>query len=156
MLKDKLQEDLKAAMRARDDVKRRTLRSLRAALLEQEIAERQGGEAELTEAQEQAVLQKQAKQRRDAIAQYAAAGRDDLEAKEREELEVIESYLPQQLDEDEIRKVLHQVIAATGAASPRDMGKVMGEAIRLMRGRADGRQVQQLAQDILAGLDTST
>jgi uncharacterized protein len=156
MIKDRLASDLKDAMRARDDVRLRSIRSLRAALMEKEIAERQGGMASLTEEQEVAVVQKQAKQRRDAIEQYRAAGREDLVKREQDELDVIEKYLPQQLDEDEVRKVLHQVIAATGAASPRDMGKVMGEAIRLLRGRADGRVVQQIAQSILSDLKTST
>ncbi|RMF59367.1 MAG: GatB/YqeY domain-containing protein, partial [Bacteroidetes bacterium] len=87
-LKERLTQDLKDAMRNRDAVRLRTIRSLRAALLEKEIEERSGGEATLTEEQELAVLQKQAKQRRDAIEQYEQAGREDLAEKEREELAV--------------------------------------------------------------------
>ena len=151
MLKEKLAEDLKAAMRAKDDVRRRTLRSLRAALLEKEIAERHGGEATLSEADELAVVQKQAKQRRDAIEQFKQAGRDDLVAKEQAELEVIEAYLPKQLEDDEIRTVLERIVAETGAASMRDMGKVMGKAMPQLRGRADGRRVQALARELLSG-----
>ncbi|MDX1546483.1 MAG: GatB/YqeY domain-containing protein [Rhodothermales bacterium] len=151
MLKDQIQQDLKAAMRAKDAVRLRTVRSLRAALQTREIALREGGEAELSEQEELAVVQKQAKQRRDAIEQYEAAGRDDLAAKEREELAVIEEYLPQQLGDDAIRAVLHEVIAATGAASPRDVGKVMGAAIKRLRGRADGRRINELARELLSG-----
>ncbi|WP_456428602.1 GatB/YqeY domain-containing protein [Rhodocaloribacter sp.] len=150
-LKEKLAEDLKAAMRARDAVRLRTIRSLRAALMEREIAERHGGEAVLTEEQELAVVQKQAKQRRDAIEQYEQAGREDLAAKEREELEVLKDYLPRQLDEGEVRTVVQRIIAETDASSPRDMGKVMGLAMKQLRGKADGRMVQAVARELLSG-----
>lgn len=148
-LKERLTQDLKDAMRNRDAVRLRTIRSLRAALLEKEIEERSGGEATLTEEQELAVLQKQAKQRRDAIEQYEQAGREDLAEKEREELAVITSYLPRPLSEEEIREVLLEIIRETGASSPRDMGKVMGPAMSRLRGRADGRTVQALARTLL-------
>lgn len=150
MIKDKLNDELKAAMRAKDAVRLRTIRALRAALLEKEIEERSGGEATLTEEQEMAVIQKQAKQRRDAIAQYEEAGREDLAAKEREELEIIETYLPEQLDDDAIRTVLHEVIAATGAASMQDMGRVMGAAMQRLKGRANGRRINEIARSLLS------
>jgi hypothetical protein len=150
MLKEKLSEDLKEAMRSRDDVRLRTIRSLRAALMEKEIGQRQGGTAELTEEQEIEVLQRQAKQRRDSIEQYEVAGRSDLKEREEEELSIIEDYLPRQLEDDEIRNVLTEIIAATGAASPGDMGKVMGSAMSRLRGRADGRRVQQMASEMLS------
>ncbi len=150
-LKERLAEELKAAMRAKDAVRLRTIRSLRAALMEREIAERHGGEAVLTEEQELAVVQKQAKQRRDAIEQYEQAGREDLAAKEREELEVLKDYLPRQLDEDEVRTVVQRIIAETGASSLRDMGKVMGLAMKQLRGKADGRMVQAVARELLSG-----
>ena len=151
MLKDTLNDDLKAAMRAKDAVRLRTIRALRAALLEKEIEERTGGEATLTAEQEMTVVQKQAKQRRDAITQYEDADREDLASKEREELEIIETYLPEQLDDDAIRKVLHEVIAATGAASPQDMGKVMGVAMKRLQGRADGRRINEIVRSLLIG-----
>ncbi len=151
MFKEKLSEDLKEAMRAKDAARLRTIRLLRAALLEKEIEERKGGEARLTEAQELAVLQKQAKQRRDAIAQFDAAGRADLVAIEQEELDLIEAYLPEQLDEAAIRRVVQEVIQATGAASMRDMGKVMGQSIARLKGRADGKRVNAIARELLAG-----
>lgn len=151
MLKDRLGEDLKAAMRAKDEVRLRTIRSLRAALMEREIELRQGGTASLTEDQELAVVQKQAKQRRDAIEQFDAAERDDLARREREELAVIESYLPQQLSDDEIRSVVREVVAATGASSMKEMGKVMGPAMERLRGRADGRRVQEAVRALLSG-----
>ena len=151
MLKDKLAEDLKAAMRAKDQARLRTIRSLRAAMLEKEIEGRTSGASSLSEEQEVSVLQKQAKQRRDAMEQYKAAGRNDLLEMEREELAIIESYLPAQLSDEDIRLVVRQVIAETGAASRRDMGKVMGVAMSRLKGQAEGRRIQQAVQDLLAG-----
>lgn len=150
VLKEKLSDDLKAAMRAKDEVRLRTIRSLRAALMEKEIEERKGGEGSLTEEQELSVLQKQAKQRRDSIDQYEEADREDLAAKEREELTVIEDYLPRQLSDEEIRQAVEEVIVSTGASSRADMGKVMGASMQKLRGRAEGRKVQQIAQELLS------
>lgn len=150
MLKEQLSTDLKEAMRGREEVRLRTIRSLRAALMEREIELRQGGKAELTEDQEIEVVQKQAKQRRDSIVQYAKADRADLKQKEEEELSIIEEYLPKQLEDDEIRAVLREIIEETGAESPGDIGKVMGAAMNRVRGRADGRRVQQLASELLS------
>lgn len=147
---EKLSEDLKAAMRAKDQVRLRTIRSLRAALMEKEIEERQGGEGSLSEEQELAVVQKQAKQRRDAIDQYEDADRKDLASKEREELDIIEEYLPRQLNDEEIRQAVQEVIDSTGASSRADMGKVMGASMQKLRGRAEGRKVQQIAQELLS------
>ncbi|WP_397547498.1 GatB/YqeY domain-containing protein [Rhodothermus marinus] len=149
-LKEKLTEDLKAAMRARDEARLRTIRALRAALMEREIAERKGGEATLTPEQELEVLQKEAKRRREAIEQFRAAGREDLVQKEEEELKIIEEYLPRQLGDDEIRAVLEEIIEAVGARSVRDMGRVMKEAMARMRGQADGRRVSELARELLS------
>lgn len=151
MLKDQLNADLKDAMRAKDAIRLRTIRSLRAALMEREIEQRSGGEATLSADDEQAVLLKQAKQRRDALEQYVAADREDLASKEREELAVLESYLPEQLDEEGVRKVVAAVIAETGASGPADMGRVMGAAMGKLRGQADGKLVQAAAKDLLSG-----
>lgn len=150
MLKDTLAGDLKDAMRSKDQVRLRTIRSLRAALMEKEIELREGGSASLSEEQELAVVQKQAKQRRDSIQQYEEAGREDLKAKEEEELAVIEEYLPRQLSEDEVRDVVREVIRETGASSKADMGKVMGASMDRLRGRAEGRMVQKVAVELLS------
>lgn len=149
-LVDQLTEDLKQAMKAKDAVRLRTVRSLRAAIKDKEIAERHGGEAQLSEEQVLAVLQKQAKQRRDALAQYEEAGRDDLAAIERDELEIIDSYLPKQLGDDEIRRVVQEIVATTGASSMRDMGKVMGAVMQHLKGRADGRRINEIARELLS------
>lgn len=150
MLKDRVAEDLKEAMRAKDKVRLRTLRSLRSALMEKEIGERQGGKATLSEDQELQVVQKEAKQRRDAIEQYEDADREDLAAKEREELEVLEEYLPRQLSSSEIREVVQDIIDETGASSMADMGQVMGPAMQRLRGQADGGEVQRIAREALS------
>ncbi|MFW5955187.1 MAG: GatB/YqeY domain-containing protein [Rhodothermales bacterium] len=151
MITERLTDDLKAAMRAGDKTRVRTIRSLRAALTEREIQSRQGGEGSISETEALAVLQKQAKQRRDSIEQFEAAGRQDLVDKEEDELAIIEEYLPRQMSDDELRAVLHEVIAATGAASPRDLGKVMGAAIERTRGLADGKRVSEMARELLSG-----
>ncbi len=148
-LKARLEADLKEAMKARNQAVLRTVRSLRAALLEKEIAERHGGEATLDEQQVLAVLQKQAKQRRDSIAQYEEAGRHDLVNTEKEELEIIESYLPKQMGDSEIRAVLQEVIASVGATSAAELGKVMGPAMARLRGLADGKRINELARELL-------
>jgi uncharacterized protein YqeY len=150
-LKDQLAADLKDAMRAKDKVRLRTIRSLRAALMEAEIAEREGGEATLTEQQELQVVRKQAKQRKDAIEQYEDAGRDDLAGKEHEELVVIQEYLPKPMTEEELRAEMEAIVEATGASGMKDMGKVMGRAMSQLRGKVDGSRVQQVAQELLKG-----
>jgi|SRR5690554_7295050 uncharacterized protein YqeY len=150
MLKDRISEDLKDAMRARDEVRLRTLRSLRAALLEREIAERTGGVAELSDEQALSVLQKQAKQRRDSIEQFVGAGREDLAENERQELAIIESYLPKQLSDDEIREELRKIIAEVGASSAAEIGKVMGPAMQRLKGKADGKRIQMIARELLS------
>lgn len=152
MLKESLQEDLKSAMRAKDEVRLRTIRALRAALLEKEIELRQGGEAVLTNEQEMAVVQKQAKQRRDAIDQFRAAGREDLVAKEAAELVVVEEYLPRQLADDALEEIVRSVVRETGAAGPKDMGRVMGPVMGRVAGQADGRRVQAIVKSVLEGL----
>lgn len=145
MLEDQIADDLKAAMRAKDDARRRALRSLRAALAEKA---RTGGE--LAEEDERKVLQKQAKQRREALQQYEDAGRDDLAEKERAELAVIEDYLPERLSDEELDRELEAIIEETGAASMSDMGRVMGTAMDRLRGRAQGGRVQKHVKVLLS------
>jgi len=152
-LQERIAQDLKQAMRAKDKARIRTLRSITAALKKKEIELREGGEARLTEQQELAVLQKEAKQRRESIEQYRAGGREDLVQKEAEELAIIEEYLPKQLDDEEIEKILRDIIEVVGAKSRRDMGKVMGQAMKRLRGLADGKRVQEIAQKLLAELE---
>lgn len=150
MLRDRLDSDLKQAMRDRAIVRTRTLRSIRAALQEKEIEKRSSGSVELTDEEVVAVLQKQAKQRADSISQFEEAGRDDLVESEREELEVIKQYLPAQISDDEVQQVVEEIIADVGAVSMADMGKVMGAAIAALKGRAEGRRINEIARRLLS------
>jgi uncharacterized protein YqeY len=146
-LLDTLNQDLKTAMKSGDEVGKRTLRGLKAAITR---AEKDNNNQPLTDEQILAVLQKQAKQRRDSIDAYQQAGRADLVAEEQAELAVIERYLPQQMSEEEIRVAARAVIEEVGATGPRDMGKVMGKLMPQLRGKADGRLVNQVVRSLLA------
>ncbi len=148
-LRQTLLDDLKTAMRARDEVRLRTIRSLQAALQRAEIDKRKGGEATLDAAEEVSILQKQAKQRRESIVQFEAGARPDLAATEYEELAVLEAYLPQMMSDDEVRAVVARVVVETGATGPAAMGKVMGPVMAELRGKADGKQVQALVKEAL-------
>lgn len=148
-LKERIASDLKEAMRAQDDVRRRTLRSLRSALMKEEISRREGGKGELTEQQELSVLQKEAKQRRESMQQFEEAGREDLVQKEEDELAVIEEYLPATLSDEELRAKLEAIVDEVGASSMADMGAVMGRAMGELRGRADGNRVREMVESLL-------
>lgn len=147
MLKETLTADMKDAMRARDRVRLGTIRMIQTAIMERE----KSGAGEASEADVIAILTKQAKQRRDAMAQFTAAGRDDLAATEAAELEIVEGYLPAQLADDEIAEVVAAVVAETGAASMKEMGRVMGEAMKRTAGQADGARVQAAVRRALSG-----
>ena len=151
MIVEKLQNDLKEAMKSKDAVRLRTIRSLRSAIMAKEIELRSGGTATISHEDAMAVLQKQAKQRRDSIEQFVSAGRDDLKQVEEDELAVIETYLPRQLSEEEVRKEVEAIAAEVGASGMSDMGKLMGQAMSRLKGQADGKLVQQAARDVLAG-----
>jgi len=150
MIVDTLKEDLKTAMKSKDAVRLRTIRSLRSAIMAKEIDLRSDGQGSISEEAAMEVLQKQAKQRRDSIAQYIAAGREDLRKTEEEELKVIESYLPKQLSEEEIIAAVQDMIQATGASGMKDMGRVMGQAMSQLKGKADGSIVQKAARSLLS------
>lgn len=148
---DRITEQIKFAMKSKDKVRLETVRSIKKALLEKEVSVRPSGRTELTEAEEIEVLVQQAKQRRDSIEQYDQAERRDLAEQEAQELTVIEEYLPKQLSEAEIQSVIDQIVLQVGATSPKDMGKVMGPAMQRLKGRADGKKVQDLVKAKLKG-----
>lgn len=145
-LKDRLTDNIKTAMKAKDKLRLETVRSLKKAVLEKEVSVRPSGQETLTEEQELDILAQQAKQRRDSITQYRSAGRDDLADKEAQELTIIEEYLPQQLSAEELSEILDETIAKVGATSPKDMGKVMGAVMKQLKGKADGKQVQAMVK----------
>ena len=132
-LKDRITGDVKDAMRAKDKPRLGTLRLITAAIKQQEVDER----IELDDTQVLTLLDKMCKQRRESISQFEKAGRDDLIAQEVLELDLIQTYLPEQLGEAEIAALIEETMAATGAASIKDMGKVMGQLKPKLQGRAD-------------------
>lgn len=148
-LKDKISEDIKAAMKAKDKLRLETVRSIKKVLLEKEVSLRPSGQDNLTEAQEIELLAQQAKQRRDSIEQYHQAGRDDLAQQEAQELAIIEEYLPEQLSDEEVNAIIEEIITQTGAASAKDMGKVMGQAMQRLKGKAEGKKIQALVKEKL-------
>jgi len=146
-LKDRIQADLLEATRRQDVVTRETLRMLRSAIRYAEVERgHQLDEAEIYE-----VIARQIRQRRESIAEFEKGGREDLAARERSELEVLERYLPAQLTREEIVELARQVIEEVGASGPRDVGKVMGRLMPRVKGRADGRLVNAVVQELLAG-----
>lgn len=144
--KDQLRSDLEEAMREGDQDKRNTLRLLLAAVKQTEVDEQKT----LDDAAVLVVLNKQAKQRRESIADYEKAGRSDLAEQEEMELNIIETYLPQQMSKEQIEEIATKVIANVGAQGPKDMGKVMGQLMPQLKGKADGRLVNEVVQELLA------
>ena len=149
-LKETLGQDMKAAMKAKDQGALRALRAIKSAILLAETAEGREPGSVLTEDEELALLTKQAKQRRDSISQFKQNNREDLAETEAEELAVIEKYLPQQLSEEELAEGLKSLIAEVGASTMKDMGKVMGVATKKFAGRADGKLISKIVREQLA------
>lgn len=151
-LLDQLDQDLKLAILAQDDVRKRSLRSIKTACSNALVEKRghAGPDTSLTDAEVLDVIARQAKQRRDSIAEFGKAGRFDLVAGEEEELAVIMSYLPQMLDRDAIEAVVRQAIAETGASRPADLGLVMRSAMPRLQGKADGKLVNEVARALLS------
>jgi uncharacterized protein YqeY len=146
-LKTRITEDMKTAMRAKDKERLGTIRLIQAAIKQREVDER----IELDDSQVLAVLDKMVKQRRDSIAQFSEANRQDLADKETAELGIIQEYMPAALAEAEVLAIIDEVISATGAASPKDMGKVMGALKPRLQGRADMGAVSGLVKSRLSG-----
>lgn len=144
-LQEKLRADLEAALREQDQVRKSAIRMAIAALKNARVAKN----ADLTEDEMMAALEKEVKQRRNAMAEFERAGRQDLVASESAELAVLEAYLPEPLSEDEIAELARQLIEETGANSLGQMGQVMGKLMPRVRGRADGRQVSQIVRELL-------
>ena len=146
MLKDKITEDMKTAMRAKDAARLGTVRLLLAALKQKEVDER----IILTDADVLAIIEKMLKQRRESIAQFEKAGRTDLADAEKFEIGVLSAYLPQQLSEAEVAEAVAAAIKESGAAGPKDMGKVMGLLKSRLAGRTDMGKLSGLVKAKLA------
>jgi len=144
-LKEQINNDLKTAMKTKDIQKRDALRLLTSAIKQIEVDERK----ELNDADIIAIIQKQVKQRNDSIAQYKEANREDLAQKEQAEIDVYQTYLPQQLSDEQLQEKLKEIIQKLQATSMKDMGKVMGVATKELAGVADGKRINQVVKELL-------
>jgi hypothetical protein len=142
---ERLDQDMKQAMKDKAALKLSVIRMVKAALKNEEISK---GRL-LSEDEELTILTRELKQRRESLQEFEKAGRDDLAAKTREEIDVLSAYLPAQLSEDELRGIVRDAIAATGATSKKEMGKVMGAIMPKVKGRADGALVQKIVSEEL-------
>lgn len=146
-LEEKINADLKQAMLSKDEAGLRAIRAIKSAIL---LSKTEKDAKELDNDSEIKMLQKLVKQRRDALDIYAKENREDLAKKEREEILVIERYLPQQMNAEELKVLLKKIIEETGAKSPQDMGKVMGLASKQLAGKADGKTISVIVKELLA------
>jgi uncharacterized protein YqeY len=144
-LKEQIKNDVKDAMRAKETVKRDTLRNIQAAIKQIEVDERR----DVSDADVEAILMKYAKQREDAKVQFADAGRTDLVEKEEAELALVKSYLPEPMDDAELETILKEVITDTAAVNMKDMGKVMAAAKIAIGSRADGGRINIIVKQLL-------
>jgi uncharacterized protein len=145
-LEQRIMLDLKTAMKAKDQAALRGIRAIKAAIL---LAKTDGSGKELDDAGEIKLVQKLVKQRKDSLEIYEKQGREDLAVTEREEIAVLEKYLPKPMDEAELEALLKKIIADTAASSMADMGKVMGLATQQLAGKADGKTVSAVVRRLL-------
>ena len=145
---DKITDDIKSAMKAKDKLTLETLRAIKKELIELKTSK--GSSGEVTEDEAVKVMQKMVKQRNDAAAIYEKQGRADLAEKELAEVKVINRYLPEPMTPEEIEKAIKEIIARTGASSMKDMGKVMGLATKKLAGKADGKEISAIVRSLLS------
>ena len=144
---DLINGGIKDAMKAKDVARKRTLRAIKAQLLLQKTS---GAEGEITKAQEIKLLQKMVKERQDSYTIYVEQNRDDLAQPEKEEMDIIKEFLPQQMSEEELTAGLKEIMTTVGASSMKDMGKVMGMANKQFAGKADGKMISTIVKSLLA------
>jgi hypothetical protein len=150
-MKEKILQDMKEAMRSKDELKLSVLRMLSSAIHNKELEKRakSGKAEELTEEEAAAVIRSEAKKRRDAIAEFEKGGRKDLAEKESAELKILEEYLPQELPDVEIEKIILEVIGQLKEITQKDFGRVMGEVMKRVRGQASGNRVGAMVKKFL-------
>lgn len=147
-LEQTINADIKTAMLAKDEKGLRSLRAIKAAIILAKTAEGAGGE--IKQEEEIKMLQKLVKQRKDSLEIFTQQNRPELALKESEEIEVIERYLPKQLDAETLKTLIQTIITETGASSPADMGKVMGAASKQLAGKADGKTISAIVKELLS------
>ncbi|MDO5095639.1 MAG: GatB/YqeY domain-containing protein [Peptostreptococcaceae bacterium] len=145
-LNEKLMTDLKDAMKNKDSIKKSVITMIRAAIKQKEVDER----VELTDDDILDIISKQQKQRKDALAEFEKAGREDLIEQTKQEIELLAFYLPKQLTDDELEKIVSDAIQATNAQSMKDMGKIMGKVNEVAKGRADGKRINEMVKKLLS------
>jgi uncharacterized protein len=148
MLEEEVMKDMKAAMLSKNEAALRSLRAIKAAIIIAKTSE--GAGRLLKEEDETKLLQKLVKQRKDSLEIFEKQNRPDLAVKEKEEIDIIEKFLPKQMSEEELRGAISNIITETGAASPADMGKVMGAATKQLAGKADGKAISAIVKELLA------
>ena len=148
MLEEIIMKEMKAAMLSKNEAALRSLRAIKAAIIIAKTAEGSGGV--LKEEDEQKLLSKLVKQRKDSLEIFEKQNRPDLAIKEKEEIEIIEKFLPKQLSTEELKKEIEMIIAESGASSPADMGKVMGKANAKLAGTADGKTIAAIVKELLS------
>ena len=144
-LKEKISDDIKVAMKMSDKTRLETLRTVRAVLMEREIEKRGSGQP-VTPEDEMAVIMSAAKKRKESIEAFEKGGRPELAEQEKKELAIIQEYLPKQLGSDDIAKIIEQVVSETGASASGDFGKVMPLVMKQLRGKADGKLIQEMVK----------
>jgi uncharacterized protein YqeY len=146
-LEQQIMAEMKDAMKSKNEAVLRSLRAIKAEIIKAKTEPGAGGE--IDEATEQKFLQKMMKQRRDSLEIFEKQGREDLAVKEKEEMAVIEKFLPKQMTETEIKEAVGKIITETGAATAADMGKVMGVASKQLAGKADGKTISAIVKELL-------
>lgn len=146
-LEQQIMAEMKEAMKSKNEAALRGLRAIKAEIIKAKTEPGAGGE--IDEATEQKFLQKMMKQRRDSLEIFEKQGREDLAVKEREEIAIIEKFLPNQMNEAEIKEAVAKIIAETGASSAADLGKVMGVASKQLAGKADGKTISTIVKELL-------
>jgi uncharacterized protein len=146
-LEQQVMTEMKEAMKAKNEGVLRALRAIKAEIIKAKTEP--GASGEIDKATEQKFLQKMMKQRKDSLEIFEKQGREDLAVKEKEEMAVIERFLPKQLEEAELKEIVKKIIAETGASTPADMGKVMGVASKQLAGKADGKTISNMVKDLL-------
>jgi len=150
MLKEKIQSDLNKMLKERNETAVSTLRMALASVTNKEKEKKYKENSDkLTDEEVLQVLSSEAKKRKEAIIEFEKGGRNDLVVKEKAELEIIKQYLPEQLSDDELKKIVKEAIEKVGAKEIKDMGKIMAEVMPKIKGRADGSQVNNIAKDLL-------
>ncbi len=146
-LEERINEELKNSIKSGDKIRMETLRSIRAAIIE---FNKSGAGRELNEEDGLKILNSNAKKRKDAIVLYEQGNRSDLADKEKQELKIIEEFLPQQLSDDEVKNIIKKIKEEVGASDIKDLGKVMGPVMKELKGKADGGKVQQFVREMLS------